>query len=70
MVWRVRHRRGTSSAFSGDYFVTKLDRAILRMVDIELSGSYREPEAADVLRTGGDPRDGTCTVSAGTVQIF
>jgi len=47
------------------YFVTKLDRAILRMVDIELSGVYREPEAADVLRTGGDPQSGVCQLEGG-----
>jgi hypothetical protein len=53
------------------YFVTKLDRAILRMVDIEMSGQYREPDAADVLRTGGDPQSGVCTLSSGTtVTIY
>jgi len=49
------------------YFVTKLDKAITRMVDIELSGSYREPDAADILRTGGNPRDGACTLESGDV---
>ena len=42
------------------YFVTKLDKAILRMVDIEMTGAYREPAAADVVRTGGNPTDGAC----------
>jgi hypothetical protein len=42
------------------YFVTKLDDAILRMVDIELSGVYREPEEAEIIRTGGEPLEGVC----------
>jgi hypothetical protein len=53
------------------YFVTKLDSAILRMVDIEMSGAYREPSAAEVIRTGGDPQDGRCTLESGqTVYVF
>ncbi|AUX23828.1 hypothetical protein SOCEGT47_043580 [Sorangium cellulosum] len=53
------------------YFVTRLDSAILRMVDIELSGTYREPEASQILRTGGDPQDGACTLSSGDeVLVF
>ncbi|AUX30801.1 MULTISPECIES: vWA domain-containing protein [Sorangium] len=48
------------------YYVTKLDRAILRMVDIELSGVYREPEPSEILRTGGDPEDGACELSSGS----
>lgn len=47
------------------YFVTKLDQAILRMVDIEMSGQYREPVASEVLRTGGDPQNGTCKLDGG-----
>jgi hypothetical protein len=53
------------------YFVTKLDDAILRMVDIEMSGAYREPAAAEIIRTGGDPQDGACTLESGDeVQAF
>ncbi len=53
------------------YFVTKLDSAISRMVDIELSGQYREPAASEVLRAGGDPKDGACTLDSGeTVLVF
>ena len=53
------------------YFVTHLDDAILRMVDIELSGTYREPDAAEIVRRGGNPQDGACTLESGTtVQIF
>lgn len=40
------------------YFVTRLNDAMLRMVDIEMSGEYREPDPATILRTGGDPRAG------------
>jgi len=47
------------------FFVTKLDKAILRMVDIEMTGSYREPDATDVLRKGGDPKSGVCTLEGG-----
>jgi hypothetical protein len=53
------------------FFVTKLDKAILRMVDVELTGQYREPDAADVLRTGGDPQSGRCVVDGGAqVNVF
>ena len=53
------------------YFVTKLDDAILRMVDIEMSGVYREPSAAEVIRTGGDPQNGACELESGqTVYVF
>jgi hypothetical protein len=48
------------------YFVTSLSDAITRMVDIELSGTYREPEASQILRTGGDPEDGACKLESGT----
>lgn len=53
------------------YFVTRLNDAMLRMVDIELSGVYREPDPAQILRTGGSPSSGVCTVSTGdTLQVF
>jgi hypothetical protein len=53
------------------YFVTRLDTAILRMVDIEMSGVYREPAAADVIRAGGDPADGACALQSGqTAFVF
>jgi hypothetical protein len=53
------------------YFVTKLDRAILRMVDVELTGVYREPDAAEIIRAGGDPQDGACQLEGGeVVQAF
>jgi hypothetical protein len=53
------------------YFVTRLDDAILRMVDIEMTGVYRGPLATDVLRTGGNPAEGACTLESGqTVFAF
>jgi hypothetical protein len=53
------------------YFVTRLDDAILRMVDIEMSGVYHEPDPVDVIRSGGDPADGACRLASGqTVFVF
>jgi hypothetical protein len=53
------------------YFVTKLDSAILRMVDIEMSGVYREPTSAELIRAGGDPQSGACKLDSGeTVYVF
>lgn len=45
------------------YFVTRLDNAIIRMIDIELGGTYREPAASDVIRTSGDPTGGVCKLA-------
>ncbi len=47
------------------YFVTLLSDAVVRVVDIELTGVYREPDPAEVLRTGGDPQDGACILESG-----
>jgi hypothetical protein len=53
------------------YFVTSLRSAILRMVDIELTGKYHEPAATEVIRTGGNPQDGACKLGSGeTVFAF
>lgn len=53
------------------YFVTLLNHAMLRMIDIEMTGIYREPTAAQIIRTGGDPTDGACTLEGGdTAYIF
>lgn len=51
------------------YFVTTLSDAVTRMVDLELTGTYHEPEAAEVIRTGGDPTDGRCTLDDGAVAV-
>jgi hypothetical protein len=52
------------------YFVTRLDHAILRMVDIEMTGVYREPTKEQIIRTGGDPQDGSCQLESGELQVF
>lgn len=52
------------------YFVTKLDKAVMRMVSIEMSGKYEEPATADILRTGGDPKNGSCQLGDKTVSVF
>lgn len=53
------------------YFVTRLNDAILRMVEIEMSGVYREPDPSKVLRMGGSPADGACLLESGeTVFAF
>jgi hypothetical protein len=49
------------------YFVTRLDRAMVRMISIELSGQVEEPASEEVLRVGGDPRDGRCVLADGRV---
>jgi hypothetical protein len=53
------------------YFVTTFDKAMLRMVDIEMTGVYREPDPAEIIRTGGNPMDGACQLDSGeTVLVF
>lgn len=52
------------------YFVTKLDDAILRMVDIEMSGVYREPSSTEVLRSAGDPAEGKCRLEDVDYAVF
>jgi hypothetical protein len=47
------------------YRVTTLQKAMLRMLQMELTGTTVEPAAADVLRTGGSPSDGRCKLSDG-----
>ncbi len=47
------------------YFVTALSRAMIRMAGMELSGTNVGVAPADVIRTGGDPRDGRCSLASG-----
>ncbi len=47
------------------YFVTKLNAAIERMIDIELTGVYREPDPSEIIRTGGDPQSRACELDSG-----
>jgi hypothetical protein len=35
------------------------------MVDIEMTGQYVEPDAQEILRTGGDPNNGACQLATG-----
>ena len=51
------------------YFVTLLDKAVERMVDIEMSGEHREPSSEDIIRTGGDPENGQCQFDDGIPQF-
>jgi hypothetical protein len=56
------------------YYVTRLEKALVRVASMEITGNYVGPDTADVIRTSGDPAaDGTCTLpdDAGTVvHIF
>ncbi len=56
------------------YYVTLLEKALVRVASMELSGTYAGPDPADVIRVSGSAApDGTCAVGddAGTlVQIF
>jgi hypothetical protein len=53
------------------YFVTRLDQAILRMVRIELSGTYSEPPSEEIIRRSGNPQSGACQLDSGdAVTVF
>ena len=53
------------------YFVTRLDQAILRMVDAELTGMHTAPKEDQIIRTTGKPADGRCELTSGeTVEVF
>jgi hypothetical protein len=47
------------------YVVTTLEKAMLRMMDMELSGTHVEPAPTDVLRAAGSPDDGRCALDDG-----
>jgi len=47
------------------YFVTTLSHAMIRMAAMELTGTNIDVAPADVLRTGGDPVGGRCTLANG-----
>jgi hypothetical protein len=49
------------------YLVTTLNEAMRRMIDMELTGVDHQPAAADILRTSGDPKDGTCVLDGGQI---
>ena len=54
------------------YFVTKLQKALVRVASMELSGTYIAPSVDDIIRTDGSANaDGSCTIpDGGTVHIF
>ena len=48
------------------YAVTRLDNAIVRMIEVELTGRHVEPEGNEILRTVGKPNaEGKCTLPSG-----
>jgi hypothetical protein len=47
------------------YFVTTLESAMRRMIAYELTGTYNEPAASEIIRTGGDPQSRQCTLTNG-----
>jgi hypothetical protein len=48
------------------YSVTRLDSAIVRMIQVELSGRDVAPESTEVLRSVGRPnKEGKCQLSSG-----
>jgi hypothetical protein len=49
------------------YNVTTLDKAMVRMIGMELSGVDIPVAGSDVIRTGGNPTDGRCTLADGQV---
>jgi hypothetical protein len=49
------------------YLVTKLNQAMVRMIAIELSGAPIAPDPSEIIRTGGDPTDGRCTLASGQI---
>lgn len=53
------------------YHVTKFNAAIIRMVDSELSGVRVDAQPSEIVRTVGNPQNGTCaTKSQGNVSIY
>lgn len=52
------------------YFVTLLKNQIIRMVSIELTGTYQEPATDDIIRTSGQPMGGHCQTSTQQVNVF
>ena len=47
------------------YRVTKLDKALTRMISMELTGLKIEPAPQDIIRSSGDPTDGRCELASG-----
>jgi hypothetical protein len=49
------------------YQVTTLQKAMQRMIQMELTGTRVDPAPADILRTGGNPQDGRCMLQGGEI---
>ncbi|MBK8011207.1 MAG: VWA domain-containing protein [Deltaproteobacteria bacterium] len=52
------------------YFVTRLDKAMVRVIASELEGQIAEIAPSDILRTGGTPTEGVCEVSSQVFNVF
>jgi hypothetical protein len=52
------------------YLVTKLQGAMVRMVDSEMIGKRAEPAPGEVIRTVGSPVDGKCTLQNKTDVVL
>ena len=52
------------------YVVTKLQGAMIRMVESEMIGHRAEPAPGEVIRTVGSPVDGKCTLQNKTDVIL
>lgn len=52
------------------YYVTALDEAILRMVDLEMTGERALPDEDSIVRTVGDPVDGICQLESGAARAL
>jgi hypothetical protein len=47
------------------YLVTSLQKAMLRMLQMELTGTHIDPAPAEVIRSGGNPQEGRCKLTDG-----
>jgi hypothetical protein len=51
------------------YFVTKLNAAVVRAVDMEMTGVYHLPDTSEIIRTVGDPVQGVCQLVSGSQAV-
>ncbi|HLK35706.1 MAG TPA: hypothetical protein VKU41_03065 [Polyangiaceae bacterium] len=54
------------------FYVTLLEKALVRVASMEISGNYIAPDVSEIIRVSGDPApDGTCSdFNGGVVKIF
>ncbi len=51
--------------------MTKFNGALVRMVESEMTGTHVQPKAEEIIRTVGNPQNGTCaTKDSGSVKIY